>query len=165
MTQKNKHTTYIQCICMHVLSAHIPWMTWTAAYLIPEPPEEKKKKRRQGVIKMRRGICNLLRSLPTGWTVFSFLFGSKSQNPSEPCAAMSVSDVLVWLLGRWATIIYCSSALVIKGCEGAPREQEFVQKECLWKRIYLWFSAPGVCTRDAAQREEARERERKNSLV
>lgn len=44
------------------------------------------------------------------------------------------------------TIIYSRSALVVKGCEGAPGEKEFVQKECLWKWIYLRFSAPWELT-------------------
>lgn len=77
------------------------------------------------------------------------------KTPVNP-AATSVTDVPGATAGHCASLIYSSSALVIKGCEGDPREREFVQKECLWKGIYLWFSAAGLCT-TPLRREEGRE--------
>lgn len=67
--------------------------------------------------------------------MFPFVFGSESQNPSELCTAMSVTDVPECL---WASyIIYSSSGLVIKSCKGAPREKEFVQK-CVYEKGYIY---------------------------
>lgn len=69
-----------------------------------------------------------------------FFFPVGDKKPSEACSLTS-DWCPVATGGHWASLIYSGSALVIKGCEGDPREQEFVQKECLWKGIYLWFTA------------------------
>lgn len=128
---------------MRVLELYVEWHeqlhTWSLKLL-----ESGEKKNAGENDKNALVICLTFWELfPLGGHRFLSLFDSQSPKPSE----LRVTDVPVCLRGYWASIIYNSSAFVIKGCEGATGEQEFVQKECLWKRIYLWFSAPGVCVR------------------
>lgn len=91
------------------------------------------------------GVCQLgEQCFPFCWQWETKPFWTLYSHVSDWCPGVTV--------GHCASIIYSSSALVIKGCEGAPREQEFVQKECLWKGIYLWFSARGVRTMQLTER-------------
>lgn len=100
------------------------WRTSTAAHLIPQPPEENTGDKNVSAISVTVWrVCQL------GEVFCSLCLAGKSHpHPSAP--PDPVND---WSHAVTAgTIIYSRSALVIKGCEGAPREKEFVQKECLW---------------------------------
>lgn len=111
-------------------------MTSTDAHLIPQPPENTGDKNVSAISVTFWRVCQL------GEVFCSLCLAGKSHPP--PPFPDPVND---WSHAVTAgTIIYSHSALVIKGCEGAPREKEFVQKECLWKWIYLRFSAPWELT-------------------
>lgn len=104
LTHKYMCRKHIKTVYSHACSFYTHTMNDMNS-CIPDPQTF----RRKGGEKTTRSDKNvlelsvtLLRSLPTGWTVFSFLFGKESQNPSEPCTAMSVTDVLVW---PWAAVL------------------------------------------------------------